>query len=164
MCSSVTLDKMYDRMYYMGVFTGAGDVGTEGYGLTDTIGTTSLGNGWLHNGKDDPVAAWTSKLNVSSPKATVGAVRSLGSHCYSVFGKPKRLEVSRGRQWKQKTHSKRSKDRQATCFPAPAHVSSHRSLPLEGSTHLVNPFWKCHRTRAQTCVFWSIPDLPCHWN
>lgn len=90
MCNSVTLDKMYIHVYYTGVFTGAGDVGTHGHGLTYTIGTRSLGSG-----KDDPEAAWTSKLNVSSSEAIVGAGRFLGSHCYSVIGKSKRLEVSR---------------------------------------------------------------------
>lgn len=98
MCNSVTLDKMYVHVYYTGVFTGAGDVGTHGHELTYTVGTRSLGSGWLHNGKDDPEAAWTSKLNVSSSKAIVGAGRSLGSHCYSIVGKPKRLEVRRGQQ------------------------------------------------------------------
>lgn len=99
MCNSVTLDKMYVHVYYTGVFTG--DVGNRGYGLIYTIGTRSLGNDCLHNGKDNPVAAWTSKLNVSCPKAIEGVGRSLESHYYSVIGKSKRLEVSRGQQQKQ---------------------------------------------------------------
>lgn len=126
-------------MYYTGVFTG--DVGNRGYELIYTKGTRSLGNDCLHNGKDNPVAAWTSKLNVSCPKAIEGAGRSLESLLFSHWkvretGGQQRTATEAGDSLRNQTGN-------IVSLPAPApHVSSHRSLPLEGPASVggSNPF------------------------
>lgn len=137
-------------MYYTGVFTG--DVGNRGYGLIYTKGTRSLGNDCLHNGKDNPVAAWTSKLNVSCPKAIEGAGRSLESLLFSHWkvketGGQQRTATEAGDSLRKQTGNTAS-------LPAPPPMclpigASHWKIPplWETLTHLLNPFWKCRHRR-----------------